>query len=150
MAFDFNCPNCGKSLGAIDPTEECANCPDCSERVTASTSPESGTSDNQFTPLSNFKIVMQIVIQILFWIGVTACVVAGLFFIATWAIAVLEGNAAEDTWTVVIGLFWVIVAPIVLRIYVELILLFLVRFGVVVPATKNRVAVPKMILVRKV
>ena len=148
MTFDFNCPNCGKSLGSIDPTGECANCPDCGERVTVSTIPESGTSDNKFTLLFKFK--MQIVIQILFWIGVTACVVAGLFFIATWAIAVLEGNAVEDNWTVVIGLFWVIVAPIVLRIYVELILLFLVRFGVVVPATKNHVAVPKMILVRKV
>ncbi len=62
------------------------------------------------------KMVTPIIIQILFWIGIVICVIAG---ITTIAVGVVPGFDGE---TVLIGIAWLVLGPVGVRIYCEILI----------------------------
>ena len=63
------------------------------------------------------KMVTPIIIQILFWIGVVVCVIIGLISIVRGANVRYGGGGM-----VFFGLMWILLGPIVTRIYCELLI----------------------------
>lgn len=62
------------------------------------------------------KMVTPIIIQILFWIGTVICIIAGIVSIA---VGVAPGSDGE---TVLIGMVWLVLGPIGVRIYCEILI----------------------------
>lgn len=65
------------------------------------------------------RMITPIIIQILFWIGVVLCVIAGLVEIGQGAAGQYGGGSL-----VLKGLLTLLLGPIVVRIYCELLILF--------------------------
>jgi len=63
------------------------------------------------------KMVTPVIIQILFWVGVIACVVSGIFMIAL-------GRQYFGEGTVLKGVLLVIFGPLAVRIYCEILIVF--------------------------
>ncbi len=64
------------------------------------------------------KMITPMVIQIIFWIGIAACIIMGLSGIIGGAI--MRGGAGA----VLIGLFTLLIGPLMVRIYCELLIIF--------------------------
>jgi len=64
------------------------------------------------------RMVTPIIIQIVFWIGVAVCVISGLIAMVSGAASQFGGGAQ-----ILIGLLLLVVGPIVVRIYCELLIL---------------------------
>ena len=62
------------------------------------------------------KMVTSIIIQILFWIGVISCVIAGIVGIAVGVTSHSGGT------TVLKGISWLVLGPIGVRIYCEILI----------------------------
>ncbi len=62
-------------------------------------------------------MITPVIIQILFWIGVVACIIGGLFLIATAGQYPGQQNALK-------GLALLILGPIGVRIYAEILIVF--------------------------
>lgn len=76
---------------------------------------EKGLTMNDF--LCFKRMITPVIIQILFWIGVVVCVILGLTAIVGGANASRGGGAM-----ILGGLFWILLGPIVVRIYCELLI----------------------------
>ncbi len=63
------------------------------------------------------KMVTPVIIQILFWIGVVVSVIGGLISIVRGAGASYGGGGM-----VLVGLLWIFLGPIIVRIYCELLI----------------------------
>lgn len=63
------------------------------------------------------KMVTPVIIQILFWIGVAISVIGGLISIIGGATSDYGGGAMVFT-----GLLWILLGPLVVRIYCELLI----------------------------
>lgn len=63
------------------------------------------------------KMVTPIIIQILFWIGVVGSIIVGLISIVGGANARYGGGGM-----VIAGLMWILLGPIVTRVYCELLI----------------------------
>lgn len=63
------------------------------------------------------RFITPSVITIIFWVGVALSVIAGLVMIVT----AITGNAPAVT--VLLGLLYIVIGPLVVRIYCELIIL---------------------------
>ncbi|AXA37028.1 MAG: DUF4282 domain-containing protein [Candidatus Hydrogenedentota bacterium] len=63
------------------------------------------------------KMITPIIIQILFWIGVVCSILIGLISIASGANAPY-GGGGRVFW----GLVWILVGPIITRVYCELLI----------------------------
>jgi hypothetical protein len=66
------------------------------------------------------KMITPIIIQVLFWLGVVVCVVVGLVSIFAGATMPFGGGGL----TVLYGLFMLIIGPILVRVYCEILILF--------------------------
>jgi len=76
--------------------------------------------------LSFRKMITPIVIQIIFWIGVAVCVISGL------------GIMFHGTFvTFILGLMYVVIGPLMVRIYCELIILLFRIYDVLNDIKKN-------------
>ncbi len=64
------------------------------------------------------KMITPMVIQVIFWIGVAACIVMGLVGIIGGAI--MRGGAGA----VLSGIFTLLIGPLMVRIYCELLIIF--------------------------
>ena len=64
------------------------------------------------------KMITPFVVQILFWVGVAFCVLIGFAMIAT------AGNGYNTFWEILTGLLVIILGPLVVRVYCELIVIF--------------------------
>lgn len=69
--------------------------------------------------LSFRKMITPLVIKILFWIGVAVCVIAGLITVAT-----SFGRYGSGAFGFLSGLLFIVLGPVVVRIYCELLILF--------------------------
>ncbi len=63
------------------------------------------------------KMITPVIIQIIFWVGVVASVLAGLISIVGGASASYGGGMM-----VLAGLLWIFVGPIIVRIYCEILI----------------------------
>lgn len=71
------------------------------------------------------KMITPIVIQILFWLGVIGCIIGGIVWILTGGVTLIKGGGIASALPVIIGLVWIFIGPILVRIYCEvLIILF--------------------------
>jgi uncharacterized SAM-binding protein YcdF (DUF218 family) len=93
--------------------------------------PESGSSGDFWT----FRtMITPVLIQIIFWIGVIACVVVGGMMIKN------AYNEYRERWNeaqVMLGLAWVFLGPLVVRIYCEFMILFF-RMNETLTEIKNK------------
>jgi hypothetical protein len=64
------------------------------------------------------KMITPVIIQIVFWVGVVICIISGLVAIA--AAMTPYGSG----YTVIIGLLYIFIGPLLVRIYCELLILF--------------------------
>ncbi|NQT74248.1 MAG: DUF4282 domain-containing protein [Chloroflexi bacterium] len=72
------------------------------------------------------KMITPGIIQILFWLGVLGCVIGGI------GIMTAEDEYGEtDSANVIIGILYILIGPIVVRVYCELLILFFRIFDVV-------------------
>lgn len=69
--------------------------------------------------LSFRKMITPILIQIIFWIGVALCVIGGIVMIIMGAIKPYGGVG-----TVFLGLAYIFIGPIVVRVYCEILIIF--------------------------
>ncbi|MFO0807154.1 MAG: DUF4282 domain-containing protein [Gemmataceae bacterium] len=69
------------------------------------------------------KMIVPVVIQVLFWLGVAGSIVAGAFTIVMGLMAASQGGASTAVIGVVMGLAYMIVGPIFVRISCELTLI---------------------------
>lgn len=79
-------------------------------------------------------MIVPVLIQICFWIGLIACIVIGGITIKN---AYNEYHARWNEAQVMIGLAWVFLGPLVVRIYCEFIILFF-RMNETLTEIKNR------------
>ncbi len=63
------------------------------------------------------KMVTPVIIQILFWVGVMACIIAGLVMIGT-------GVKNPENQTLLPGVLLIIFGPLVVRLYCEILIVF--------------------------
>jgi hypothetical protein len=71
------------------------------------------------------KMITPVVIQILFWVGVLGCILAGIITMFSGGVALLMGNdILAGVLPVLLGLFWIFIGPIIVRIYCEILILF--------------------------
>ena len=63
------------------------------------------------------KMVTPVIIQILFWVGVIVCIIAGVVMIAT-------GVKNPENQTVLPGVLLIIFGPLVVRLYCEILIVF--------------------------
>lgn len=66
-------------------------------------------------------MITPVLIQVIFWIGVIACVVSGI------AIMKSAYNSYRETWNeaqVAVGIAWIVLGPVVVRIYCEFAIVF--------------------------
>lgn len=71
------------------------------------------------------KMITPIVIQILFWLGVIGCIIGGVVSILGGGFTLIKGGGFASAVPVVMGLVWIFIGPILVRIYCEvLIILF--------------------------
>jgi hypothetical protein len=63
------------------------------------------------------KMVTPVIIEILFWVGVIFCIVAGLIFIG----AGIKGGLAQSVFS---GVLLLIFGPLVVRVYCEILIVF--------------------------
>lgn len=64
------------------------------------------------------KMITPVIIQVVFWVGVVICIISGLIAIA----AALSPYGSG--YMVIVGLLYIFIGPIVVRIYCELLILF--------------------------
>jgi hypothetical protein len=64
------------------------------------------------------KMITPIIIQVLFWIGLAVCAISGIIIIVSGTTSYSGGGVA-----VLIGLVLLLVGPLVVRIYCELLIL---------------------------
>ncbi|MEW6212472.1 MAG: DUF4282 domain-containing protein [Acidobacteriota bacterium] len=76
---------------------------------------QSGSSFGDF--LTFRKMITPIIIQIIFWIGVALVVILGFLTIAAGASAFRDGGLV-----ILIGLLYIVLGPIIVRVYCELII----------------------------
>ncbi len=73
---------------------------------------------NEFSDFLSFrKMVIPIIIQILFWLGVLIAVIFGIVYI-------VYGVVRSDVTALLYGLLVLILGPLVVRIYCEILILF--------------------------
>ena len=77
------------------------------------------------------KMLTPIIIQVIFWIGVTVCIIGGIITIATGAASRYGGM------TVLYGLLAIFLGPLVVRSYCEL-LIVIFRINGTVTDIKNK------------
>jgi hypothetical protein len=65
-------------------------------------------------------MITPIILEALFWLGVTACVIAGFVILYT----ANTGGYAHPTSRAILGILLIFVGPLLVRIYVELLILF--------------------------
>ncbi len=73
------------------------------------------------------KMILPILIQIIFWLGVIGCVVFGVITMIGGLIAMAEGSSGAlmaGFLTVLSGLATILLGPLVVRIYAELLIIF--------------------------
>jgi hypothetical protein len=70
------------------------------------------------------KMITPVIIQILFWLGVLGCIIGGAVSILTGGVTLLTGGGLVSGLPVLIGIFWIFVGPILVRIYCEVLILF--------------------------
>ncbi len=73
------------------------------------------------------KMILPILIQILFWLGVVGCVVFGVITMIGGLIAMTEGSGGAlmaGLVTVLSGLGTILLGPFIVRIYAELLIIF--------------------------
>jgi hypothetical protein len=64
------------------------------------------------------KMITPVIIQIVFWVGVAICIIMGLISIAAGMSQFGSGVL------VIVGLLYIFIGPVVVRIYCELLILF--------------------------
>jgi hypothetical protein len=64
------------------------------------------------------KMITPVIIQVVFWVGVVICIIMGLLSIAVGLSQYGSGAA------VIVGLLYIFIGPVVVRIYCELLILF--------------------------
>lgn len=65
----------------------------------------------------NFKkMITPIIIQVLFWLGVLGCIIGGI-------VQIVSGIEYPDPGMIFAGIAWLILGPIVVRIYCELLII---------------------------
>ena len=67
--------------------------------------------------LSFRKMITPVIIQILFWIGVVACVVGGI-------VSIVLSFSTRSPLLILYGLLILVLGPILVRVYCELLILF--------------------------
>ena len=80
------------------------------------------------------KMITPAIIQVLFWVGAAASVLSGLFIMAS-SFGRYGGGAA----TFLGGIFMIVLGPVVVRIYCELLILFF-RMNETLTEIKNGLA----------
>ena len=63
------------------------------------------------------KMITPIIIQVLFWIGAVLCVIAGIIMIASGVNSRYGGGEM-----VIMGLLWLFLGPLLVRIYCEILI----------------------------
>ena len=63
------------------------------------------------------KMITPVIIQFLFWLGILGCIIAGILLIV---IGIVEGFDGE---LVFMGIGYIVLGPIVVRIYCELLII---------------------------
>ncbi len=63
------------------------------------------------------KMVTPVIIEILFWVGVIVCIIAGL-------ILVVAGIKTNQTQSVLSGVLLIIFGPLAVRVYCEILIVF--------------------------
>ncbi len=63
------------------------------------------------------KMITPVIIEILFWVGVIVCIIAGLILIGT-------GIKTNEAQTVLSGVLLLILGPLGVRIYCEILIVF--------------------------
>jgi len=87
--------------------------------------------------LSFRKMITPVFIQVLFWIGVALCVIMGLVSIIGGAAARYGGGAR-----VLAGLLTIILGPIFVRVYCELIMIMFRIYDVLLDIREGRRSAP--------
>ena len=77
-------------------------------------------------------MITPVIIQIVFWIGVVGCVLAGLG-------AMIVGSRYGGPGSVLYGLFIIVLGPLLVRIYCELLIIFF-RMNETLTEIKNALA----------
>ena len=78
------------------------------------------------------KMVTPAIIQIIFWIGIALCVISGIVGIIGGAIAEKGGGVM-----VLSSLVWLVLGPILIRVYCEIIILAFRIYDVLTEIKKN-------------
>ncbi len=69
--------------------------------------------------LSFRKMITPLIAEVLFWVGVGACVIVGIVSIVAGASRTYGGG-----WLVVRGILFILIGPLLIRIYCEVLLVF--------------------------
>ncbi|HNQ77573.1 MAG TPA: DUF4282 domain-containing protein [Acidobacteriota bacterium] len=94
--------------------------------------------------LSFRKMITPIVIQVIFWLGVVGCLITGLISMFGGAFVLIKGDGFgggrfAGLFPIIIGILWMVVGPIIVRIYCEILILFF-RMNDTLTEIKNNTA----------
>lgn len=81
------------------------------------------------------KMIAPVVIQIVFWIGASLCVIIGLVGLAA-------GIHADSASAILMSLLWLVLGPVMVRIYCEVIMVFFRIYDVLLEIRQNTSRLP--------
>lgn len=91
-----------------------------SESSKKPTSLDVGSASPEVIRMKDFwnfkKMITPIIIQVLFWLGVLGCIIGGI-------VQIVSGIEYPDPGMIFEGIAWLILGPIVVRIYCELLII---------------------------
>lgn len=96
------------------------------------TSSSSGAKNRRDDFWAFRRMITPMIIQAIFWIGVIACIIGGIVFIA------VEGNQDEGS-MIAIGIALILVGPVVVRLWCEFSILFF-RINETLTDIKNEIS----------
>lgn len=106
-----------------------------SSRIFDSDEPKSPSSDKSRRNTGDFwafrRMITPVIIQVIFWIGVVACVIGGIALIAI-------GNDTDEGGLIFIGIMVMLVGPVIVRIQCEMAVVFF-RINETLTETKNEI-----------
>lgn len=81
------------------------------------------------------KMITPVVIQIVFWVGVSVCAVSGL-------LGLIEAVRADSASGILLSLLWLVLGPVLVRIYCEVIIIFFRIYDVLQEIRQNTARAP--------
>lgn len=115
------CQNCGEGTDS-----EAQTCVKCGYSLNSAPQlPPAGMKDSQINDFLAFRrMITPPLIQIIFWIGAIGSFIGGIILIAN---AHSTGYYGMSNWSggqILIGIIWMILGPLAVRVWCELIILF--------------------------